>query len=46
MRQLKDSGMVIRTEDKRKAYFSKAWAKRREESFFLSPPIWGLTNLQ
>ena len=24
MRQLKDSGMVIRTEDKRKAYFSKA----------------------
>ena len=24
MRQLKDSGLVVRTEDKRKAYFSKA----------------------
>jgi hypothetical protein len=26
MRQLKEDGLVVRTEEKRKAYFSKAWA--------------------
>lgn len=42
LRQLKDDGLVVRTEDKRKAYFSKAWAKPREgEKISLSPQIGG-----
>lgn len=41
VRQLKESGKVVRTEEKRKAYFSLAWARWKEGacSLFFNAPI-------